>query len=59
MSPVFLICPASAKTLVPLDLAVPMEANQAPPLRTMAGTLARVSTLLMRVGWPQRPLVVG
>ena len=36
-----------------------LAANAAAPLRTIHGTLANVSTLLMTVGLPQRPLVVG
>src|ERR1700758_5254675 len=57
--PVFLIFPASAKTLVPLLFAVPMPANHSPPLRMIGGTLAKVSTLLMRVGAPHRPETAG
>ena len=57
MRPVRAILPARAKTFVPLLFSVPIEAYQAPPLRTIGAMLAKVSTLLMRVGWPQRPLV--
>ena len=32
-----------------------MERNHWPPLRTIWGTLAKVSTLLRHVGFPQRP----
>src|SRR5271165_6066204 len=59
MRPVFAILPASAKTLVPLLLAVPMAANHSAPLRMIGAMLARVSTLLMRVGQLQRPLSAG
>ena len=51
--------PASAKTLVPLLVAVPMPANASAPWRMIHGTMARVSTLLMRVGLPQRPDCAG
>src|ERR1035438_6338575 len=33
-------------------LAVPIAAYQAPPFRKMGGTLAKVSTLLIKVGLP-------
>ena len=55
MRPVFTIRPASAKTLVPLLVAVPMPANQSPPLRMMGAMLAKLSTLLMSVGRCHRP----
>src|SRR5690349_19362781 len=57
--PVFRILPASAKTFVPLLFSVPIPANQAAPLRMMEGTFAKVSTLLISVGQPQRPLSAG
>ena len=53
------ILPARANTFVPLLFSVPMEAYQAPPFFTIGATLAKVSTLLMRVGWPHRPLMAG
>ena len=57
--PVFSILPARAKTFVPLLFGVPSDANQAPPLRTMTGTFASVSTLLMIVGLPKMPRSKG
>src|SRR4030042_3976707 len=51
--PVLRISPTRGKTLVPLQLSVPTEANQAAPLLMMCGTLAQVSTLLMLVGLPR------
>ena len=58
-SPVFTTRPARAKTLVPLLVAVPIAANQSPPLRMMGAMLANVSTLLMSVGRPQSPDTAG
>src|SRR3974377_502907 len=58
-SPVLRILPARAKTFVPLLFSVPIAANQSGPLRMMTGMLAKVSTLLMRVGFPQRPAAGG
>src|SRR5579864_4580611 len=57
--PVFLIFPASAKTLVPLLFSVPIFANHSAPLRIIDGTLAKVSTLLIRVGQSHKPLSAG
>ena len=59
MSPVLTTRPASAKTFVPLLVAVPIEANQSPPLRMIGATLANVSTLLMSVGRSHRPATAG
>ena len=53
--PVLTILPVRAKILVPLLLAVPMVANQAPPRLMIGAMLAKVSTLLIRVGLPNRP----
>ncbi len=53
MSPTLLILPARAKTFVPLDFSVPMEANHCGPLVRMTGTLASVSTLFTLVGLPK------
>ena len=58
-SPVLLILPTSEKIFVPLLVAVPRPENQAEPRRMIEGTLAQVSTLLMTVGCPQRPLLGG
>ena len=57
--PVFSTRPASAKTLVPLLFSVPMPANQSAPWRMIGAMLAKVSTLLMRVGQPHRPSSAG
>ena len=57
--PVLRTLPARAKTLVPLLFSVPMPANQSAPSRMMAGTLAKVSTLLIRVGQAPEPLSAG
>src|ERR1035441_9686784 len=57
--PVVAILPASANTVVPLLLPVPMAAYQSAPLRKIGGMFARVSTLLISVGQPQRPLSAG
>ena len=51
--------PESANTLVPLLPAVPVAANFPEPICMMAGTLAKVSTLLMTVGMPNRPDWIG
>ena len=53
--PVLLILPERANTLVPGLFSVPKLRNQSAPWKTMAGTLARVSTLLMMVGQWNRP----
>src|SRR5579863_1923433 len=57
--PVLVILPARANTLVPLLFSVPIPANHAAPLRAIAGTLAKVSTLLMSVGELYKPLSAG
>src|SRR5690348_7295369 len=59
ISPVFLILPASANTLVPLLFSVPIVENHSGPLRIIEGTFAKVSTLLMSVGQPQSPDSAG
>src|SRR5690348_16335220 len=59
ISPVLLIFPANAKTLVPLLFSVPMPLNHSAPLRMIVGTFAKVSTLLIRVGEPYKPLSAG
>jgi len=58
-SPEFLTFPVSAKTLVPLESAVPILVNQSAPLVRMTGMFAHVSTLLMMVGFSQRPDCAG
>src|SRR3974390_2641950 len=57
--PVLVILPARANTFVPLLFSVPIPANHAAPLRTIGATFAKVSTLLINVGQPQRPLSAG
>ncbi len=57
--PVFFTFPTSEKTLVPGLLALPVSVNQAAPLETIGATLYQVSTLLMLVGLPYRPLLAG
>ena len=54
-----MILPVSAKTLVPLLFSVPISLNFLPPMRRIGAMLAKVSTLLMRVGLPQSPLTAG
>ena len=44
---------------MPLLVSVPILANQAEPLVMITGMLAQVSTLLIIVGLPQRPLTAG
>ncbi len=51
--------PTSEKIFVPLLFFVPMPEYHSPPLSTMHGMFAQVSTLLMFVGQPQRPLCAG
>ncbi len=57
--PVFCTLPTSEKTLVPALLGLPVSVNQAGPLTTMGAMLYQVSTLLMLVGLPKRPLCAG
>ena len=55
ISPACCTLPVSEKTLVPLLCAVPMAANQSAPLRIIGAMLAKVSTLLIKLGHPQSP----
>ena len=57
--PVLTTLPERAKTFVPLLFSVPMEAYQSAPLRIICRMAAKVSTLLITVGWPQRPFWAG
>ena len=59
IKPVWVMAPERAKTLVPLLVAVPMAPYQAPPCRKIAGTAAKVSTLLIKVGRPHKPDTAG
>ena len=54
-----MILPVKAKTLVPFDFSVPSWQYQSAPLTIICATLAKVSTLLMLVGLPHRPLTAG
>src|SRR5512139_1619701 len=56
--PTFFTVPARAKTFVPFEPFVPIEANHLPPFRMIAGTFAKVSTLFRTVGCPHRPASV-
>src|SRR3990172_1083120 len=51
--------PDTQNSLVPGDFAVPSWRYSAAPFRVTYGTLHRVSTLLMTVGLPNNPWVVG
>ena len=59
IKPMLATTPVRANTLVPLERSVPMELNHPPPRVTIEGILAKVSTLLMRVGFPQSPEAAG
>ena len=58
-SPLCVTLPVSAKTFVPRLLPVPIAEYFSAPWAMIHPTLARVSTLLMQVGLPQSPEVVG
>ena len=57
--PAFATLPVRAKTLVPLELCVPMDAKLSAPSRMMCEALAMVSTLLTIVGFWNRPDTAG
>jgi hypothetical protein len=57
--PVVSTLPASAKILVPLLFAVPIDEYQAAPPLMIGAILPKVSTLLMSVGLPHKPLCAG
>ena len=59
ISPPRTILPARAKVLVPGLVGVPAALKASTPWVRIQGTVARVSTLLTRVGCPHRPLVDG
>ena len=59
INPVFLTCPVRANVFVPLDLSVPVFMNSPAPFPSTIGMVARVSTLLMTVGFPNKPEVEG
>jgi hypothetical protein len=52
-------CPEIQKSLVPLLLGLPKEANQLAPLRIMVGHTATVSTLVTVVGQLKTPEFAG
>ncbi len=58
-SPMLLILPVTAKTLVPFDDSVPILAKTSPPSIMIWGMLAKVSTLLRMVGFFHRPCTAG
>ena len=51
--------PANWKTCVPRDRPVPRAAYAAAPDAIISGTLARVKTLLIIVGLPNKPAIAG
>ncbi len=57
--PVFLTFPDRANTFVPGLPSVPIERNHSAPLRIMWRMFPHVSTLLIRVGIPNRPRTAG
>src|ERR1700683_4545025 len=57
--PGLLTCPDTANIRVPPFFGVPRPAYHSPPLRTIAGTELKVSTLLITVGHPYKPATAG
>ena len=51
--------PEIQKILVPVFFSLPKEANHFAPLRRIVGTTAIVSTLLIIVGHPNKPIKAG
>ena len=51
--------PPKAKTLVPLDVSVPMLEYHSAPFRIIWGMFAYVSTLFINVGFPHKPEFAG
>ena len=58
-SPVLRDLAGEREDLGALALSEPMPANHSPPLRMIGAMLAKVSTLLISVGLPHRPLTAG
>src|SRR5579863_9946653 len=58
-SPLWWTFPTREKTLVPELLALPVSVNQAGPLVMTGEMLYQVSTLLMLLGLPHKPLCAG
>lgn len=54
-----LTCPEMQKSLVPLFLGLPKDANQEEPRRRIVGATATVSTLVTVVGQPNNPMSAG
>src|SRR3954465_5446082 len=57
--PGFVTLPATDTSFVPVEPCPPSSAYFSPPISTMAGTVASVSTLLMSVGPWYRPWLAG
>ena len=51
--------PDIQKILVPVFFSLPKEENHLPPLLNIVGTTAIVSTLLIIVGQPYKPINAG
>src|ERR671937_345449 len=51
--------PESEKTRVPVESEVPNPAYSSPPSSRIFGTVAIVSTLLISVGAPYKPVIAG
>ena len=54
-----MILPAKANTFVPFDFSVPTLAKFSAPSKKITGILAKVSTLLTIVGFPNNPDSAG
>ena len=59
IKPLFRILPVRAKIFVPLLVAVPILLYHREPFSIIVAILARVSTLLIRVGLSQSPFWAG
>ena len=55
----FLTFPVTEKHLVPPEFSTPRSANHCPPLERISGTEAKVSVLLIVVGFPNKPTLAG
>ncbi|SVC67688.1 uncharacterized protein METZ01_LOCUS320542, partial [marine metagenome] len=53
------MCPDKQTIAVPEVVSVPISLNHPEPFRTISGTYASVLTLLMLVGFCQRPAAAG
>ena len=54
-----MICPDAEINLVPVERPIPIPAYHSPPLFTMEGTAAKVSTLFTIVGLAYNPAIAG